>query len=311
MWRDVPDDPRDVDRDRPDPSRGADANSHDSNRLDMDPRDPFVRGLDLPRGVQRERIHLHDRTFEVHGGEVRLLATAGTFRIVPEADLRSMRGVRSRDVRHLEEVGLIRTMPYVIGSTRTRLITLTEQGREVLEHGRRGKNDDDALQTFYAGIAKPHELAHDAHLHRAYTAAAERLATRGARVDRVVLEEELKRAYQRFLQASNRRRADANGRPDRSAEEIAEWARAQQLPMVDDHVQFPDVRIEYDERDGRRAVEDLEVTTPHYRGAHAAAKAQAGFTQYRATGARVGGLSGSGRSGGRGFDPRLAEELLE
>ena len=35
--------------------------------------------------------------------------------------------------------------------------------------------------------------------------------------------------------------------------------------------------IEYDDRDGRRGVEDLEVITPHYRGAHAAAKAAAGF----------------------------------
>ena len=76
-------------------------------------------------------------------------------------------------------------------------------------------------------------------------------------------------------------------------------------------MQFPDVRIEYDERDGRRAIEDLEVTTPHYRGAHAAAKGRAGFTCYRAIGARLGGGSGSSRSGGRGFDPRVAEELLE
>ena len=39
-------------------------------------------------------------------------------------------------------------------------------------------------------------------------------------------------------------RRDSDGRPDRSADEIAEWARAHQLPMGDDHVQFPDVRIE-------------------------------------------------------------------
>jgi hypothetical protein len=60
-------------------------------------------------------------------------------------------------------------------------------------------------------------------------------------------------------------------------------------PDDGDHVQFPDVRIEYDGRDGQRLIEDVEVTTPHYRGAHAAAKAR----------------------GGRGFDPRVAEEILE
>jgi hypothetical protein len=74
-------------------------------------------------------------------------------------------------------------------------------------------------------------------------------------------------------------------------------------------VQFPDVRIEYEWPDGRRDVEDVEVTTPHYRGAHAAAKARAGFTRYRAGGGRVGGRTG--RGGGRSSDVRLAEELLE
>jgi hypothetical protein len=168
---------------------------------------------------------------------------------------------------------------------------------------------------FYAGISKPRELAHDVRLYRAYEQAADRLAARGAGVRRVVLEEELKRDYQRFLQASNRGRRDATGRPDRNAEEIARWARERHLPCVDGHVEFPDVRIEYDERDGRRGIEDVEVTTPHYRGAHAAAKARAGFTCYRGVGARVGGarlgLAGGGRRGGRSFDPRLAEEFLQ
>jgi hypothetical protein len=54
----------------------------------------------------------------------------------------------------------------------------------------------------------------------------------------------------------------------------------------------------------------VEVTTPHYRGAHAAAKARAGFSRYRATGARLGGAR-SGKRGGRGPNPRLAEEMLQ
>jgi hypothetical protein len=51
------------------------------------------------------------------------------------------------------------------------------------------------------------------------------------------------------------------------------------------------------------------VVTPHYRGAHAAAKVRSGFTRYRAVGARLGGMRTIGRSG-RSIDPRLAEELL-
>ena len=38
-----------------------------------------------------------------------------------------------------------------------------------------------------------------------------------------------------------------------------------------------------------REIEDIEVMTPHYRGAHAAAKVSAGFTRYSAVGARLSG----------------------
>ncbi len=59
----------------------------------------------------------------------------------------------------------------------------------------------------------------------------------------------------------------------------------------------------------RDATLDVEVLTPHYRGAHAAAKGSVGFACYRGGGACLvassGGRGGGGRSG-RG----LAEELL-
>jgi hypothetical protein len=309
MWRDIEYDPRPHDPDRPDPNRGGRPDPDASDRATSDPRDVFTRDLDLPRGRERERVHVHERVYELRGSEVRTLATVGAFRVVPETDLRNA-DARPRDLRHLRELGLVQTQPYVVGKTRTMLVTLTERGRSVLEDTRRGR-DHDWTQAFYAGISKPRELAHDAQLYRAYLRSADRLVTRGARIRRVVLDDELKRSYQRFLQASNRRRRDSDGRPRRNADEIAEWARAHQLPLDDGHVQFPDVRIEYDERDGQPGIEDVEVTTPHYRGAHAAAKGRAGFTRYCGIGARLGGASGSSRSGGRGFDPRVAEEFLE
>ena len=109
--------------------------------------------------------------------------------------------------------------------------------------------------------------------------------------------------------ARTARAANEVRRPRTDPEAVARWAQEHQLPYDDGHVQFPDARLEYEDRDGRRAVEDIEVVTPHYRGAHAAAKVSAGFTRYRAAGARLGGLRTTGRSG-RGVDPRLAEELL-
>ena len=124
----------------------------------------------------------------------------------------------------------------------------------------------------------------------------------------MVLDYELKREYQTFLQERNRGRSDSDGRPTRTDEEIKAWAREHELPLVDGRVQFPDFRVEYAHPDGRRDVEDVEITTLHYRGAHAAGKAASGFTQFRASTARVGGSSRSASSAP--FDPHAAEEWL-
>jgi hypothetical protein len=310
MHRDI--DPRQDDRERPDLARGGRAGS-DSERpsSDVDPRDVFGRDLDLPRGPGRERIRVHAHEYSLRGSEVRVLATAGAFRVVPVEDLRRSEdrpNVLRKDVERLRELDLVRTMPYVVGQERTTLVTLTDRGRAVLEASRRNRGEE-SPQTFYAGVAKVRELAHDVRVHRAYVETSPRLVGDGHHVRRVVLEQELKREYQTFLQAPNRGRRDSSGRPQRDPIEVANWAREHELPMVDDRVQFPDLRIEYDGLDGRRYIEDVEVMTPHYRGAHAAAKVSAGFTRYHATGARLGGAQGTSRAG-RGRDARLAEEML-
>jgi hypothetical protein len=310
MYRDI--DPREADRERPDLPRGGRGGSEpDRVGLSSDPRDALTRDLDLPRGPARERVRRRNWEGDLRGSEVRILATAGAFRVVPMDELRrpeDRRHVHRKDVETLRSAGLVRTMPYVVGRDRTTLVTLTERGREVLEASRR-ERDGEPRQAFYAGVAQPRELAHDAQVHRAYLKASGRLVDQGAHIRRVVLEQELKREYQAFLQEPNRGRRHSSGRPERDPVEIARWAEEHRLPMVDGHVEFPDLRIEYEGRDGRREIEDAEVMTPHYRGAHAAAKVRAGFTRYRAVGARLGGRSGGGR-GGRGRDVRLAEELL-
>jgi hypothetical protein len=283
----------------------------ESGQVSDDPRDVFTRDLDLPRGSSRERVRVKDKEYRLSGEDVRVLGTVGAFRVVPAGDLREPNARTptrpARDLERLRDLGLVQTVPYVVGRTRTTLVTLTGDGRDVLEGARRPGADSDR-QKFYVGISKPRELAHDSRLYSAYMKAAERLAERGEPVRRVVLEEDLKREYQRFLQAENRARREHGETPEERADAVARWAQDHQLPYEDGHIQFPDARLEYG-RDGRRSVEDIEVVTPHYRGAHAAAKARSGFTRYRASGARLGGLRTTGRSG-RGVDPRLAEELL-
>lgn len=291
--------------DRPDPGRGGRVNLDPRDRGDdRDPRNAFTRGLDLPRGPEREHLRVRGRAYEVRGSQARTLATVGAFRVVSLRDL-DAGGIVARanrgDIYGLRSAGLVRVVAPMVGRERGAIITLTRQGRSLLEEHRNPTHGP--RQQFYAGAARPRELVHDAHVYRAYLRVAERLIGDGGRIERICLDHELKGEYQRFIQEGNRERADSDGRPTRSIEEIREWAESHGLPMFDGHVQFPDVRIEYQTVDGRWGIEDIEVETAHYRGAHAAAKARSGFTRYR-----VGGASGTGR--GRPFDPRVAEGLL-
>jgi hypothetical protein len=69
------DDPRERDED----PRDRDGRERDRT----DPRDVFLRELDLPRGPQRERVFDGDREYTLRGSESRTLATVGAFRLVP------------------------------------------------------------------------------------------------------------------------------------------------------------------------------------------------------------------------------------
>jgi DNA-binding PadR family transcriptional regulator len=104
-----------------------------------------------------------------------------------------------RSLKHLENEGLIRTSPI---SSDDRAVALTDRGRDLLEANRYERDDriHQPRQTFYAGVKKPRELTHDTRVYRAYERAEERLRGQGGRVRRVVLDYELKRDYQRFLQ---------------------------------------------------------------------------------------------------------------
>ena len=295
----------------PDRSVGGRGGSNERDRCseDRDLHDVFTRDLDLPRGGERRLVRERDRVYEINGLESRMLATIGAFRVVSECDVHDLRDESSnprRIVRHLEDEGLIRRSPISSGD---RVVALTERGRDLLEANRheRPDRDHEPRQAFYAGVRKPRELTHDTKVYRAYQRAEERLRDQGGRVRRVLLDYELKRDYQRFLHERNRGKKNCDGRPDREPDEIARWAREHELPYDDGHVRFPDARIEYEDRDGRSRHEDIEVVTPHYRGAHAGSAAKSGSTCYVVIGGMVGGRSGGGA---RTAHPRIVEELI-
>jgi hypothetical protein len=322
-------DPRDDERARGDSfgreisqgSRGATDKRVPSTVDNRDPRDTFLRNVEMPRGADRERVRDRDRAYDLNGDESRLLPTVGAFRVVQVGDLRHAmeRDGDDRKVetgrRHLGKDGLVETIR--LDERQHDIVVITDAGRDLLEANRRDV-DRGPRQEFHAGLRrasdgrvgarataeKPRELSHDAQIYRAFLRAETRIRENGGRVRRVVLDHELKRDYQRFLQEGNRGQAESDGRPDRTPREIAEWAREHGLPMADDRVRFSDVRVEYEDRHGLERHEDLEVVTPHYRGAHAASARSSGFTCFA-----VGGGTSGGR-GGRGRHSGLADEFL-
>lgn len=277
---------------------GADGRARvyeDRERGDLDPRDGLMRDLDLPRGEERELVVDRDRVYELNGEDSRTLAAVGAFRVVPEHDLDADHDT----LEQLRDEGLVETVD--LGDNEQGL-TLTREGRDLLDSHSLDR-DDEPSQAYYAGVSRGRGLDHDSHLYSTYRQEEARLRDEhgGLEVRRVVLEQDLKREYQEFLQEHNRGRADSDGRPDRDEREIREWARDHDLPYFDGQVHFPDYRIEY-EVDGRELHQDVELFTPHYRGAHAAGHSKAGFQVYV-----VGSRGGGGRSMPR---PRGVEEFL-
>ena len=248
------------------------------------------RHLSLPRGATLERVEGRERTHLLDEADMRTLATIGAFRVVPIEDLDA-----PGDLRRLSNEGLItnETLTDVAGSQR--IVSLTTEGKAVLEANRRPSGDGPD-QAFYAGVVKPRELAHDALVFRAFKAEEARIDAQGGRVTRVVLDYELKREYQRFLNRDDRP-DDATLESDRRA-----FADAHDLHIVRGHLELPDLRIEYETEDSRLEHRDVEIVTEHYSRGQMSGKTGAGFVCYRAAGS-------PSRTGGTPFDPRHLTRL--
>src|SRR6187401_2159326 len=117
MWRDQDSRSHETDRSRDDEyergdlTRGSRGGSDPREAMPRDPRDVFTRVLALPRGSSRQRVVLRERTYELSGSDVRLLATVGAFRAVPRRDVEPRNdrapGGRDRQIEHLRIAGLI------------------------------------------------------------------------------------------------------------------------------------------------------------------------------------------------------------
>jgi hypothetical protein len=286
-------DPRDYDaRDHSDEwPRVYDARDRNEN----DPREALMGDLDLPRGDERELVVDRDRVYELDGEDSRTLAVVGAFRVVPEHDL----DLPHDTLENLHDQGLIERVD--LGDNDDGL-TLSPEGRDVLD-SHSLQRAGESVQFFHAGVSRSREIDHDSNLYATFRQEEARLRDEhpDLEIRRIILEKDLKREYQEFLQEPNRDRPDTDGRPARDGNEVRDWAREHDLPYFDDHVHFRDYRIEY-EVDGRELHQDVELFTPHYRGAHAVSRAKTGFRIYV-----VASRGSGGRSGPR---PRGMEEFL-
>ena len=255
-------------------------------------------GLALPEGRNREEVRDQGRTYHLRGSEVDLLEHAAQYRVTFTDDLKQDAGDSNRfkdDLRSLKEQGLIeeRTVTRLREGRVADVVSVTHEGKALLDHHRDPEHSSE--QVYYCGWVKPGEVWHDACLFRMVRQVEAELEQQGSRVQRVVLDDELKGvAYRAFQEARS------NGEPDRYARLAV--AEAQGLHVHNDHLVFPDVRLEVQDRDGTERTVDLELVTKEYHRGHLGGKAAAGFRMF-STG------SGSSR-GGTPQDQRLVERLI-
>ena len=220
-----------------------------------------------------------------------MLAEVGRFRVVTTRDLaESIYGNRDsrmeRDLSFLREKGLV-TIDAVNARRdgrggrveRIEVVTLTRAGRDVA----RQTSDLPRDQKLYAGLVKPREAEHYSQIYRAYRKEAESIEQKGGTNLRVQLDFELKSDVQKAIHAA--RKAE----PERDMAEIKQQVAQQfELPYINEGIQIPDARIEYDMDQGSRTGhEDIEVLTAAYRPGHLRAKAQAGFRAYASSSDRA------------------------
>jgi len=245
------------------------ASNDASQSHDREPDGPGTR-----TAVARTVYELRSRTYRLRNSEIATMVELGKFRAVAREDLVEFayggKDDRMRpDVENLIRQGLVemKSIPHEEMGSR-QLLTLTKKGHRFLTQTQSaGKG-----QAVYHGFTKPREAHHDADLYRLYQKASAKIEGQGGRNLRVVLDYELKKRLYHDLAKLGKDRNSADGK-----HAIAE---RHGLQVVREKIPVPDVRIEYETRDGERARVDLELATGHYRGRNLVEKVLAGFALY-------------------------------
>ncbi len=208
-------------------------------------------------------------------GRFRVLALKDVVETIYSGDERAA----GSDLRYLQKQGLVtldianaRRDGRVRPAERFEVASLTDHG----ERAARIANRTEPGQRLYHGLVKPREVEHDTQIYRAYLKEAERVRSQGGEHLRIRLDFELKAEVQKAIYRLRK------SEPDREMDSIKQAvAEQQQLPFVDNQIQMPDARIEYDlDQGSRTGFSDIEVVTAAYHPGHLRSKVQAGFHLY-------------------------------
>jgi hypothetical protein len=236
-------------------------------------RAPEDRRPEIPFRDGRAVLYDRDRAYRLNKSEIRTIIELGKFRVIAVHDIShhaydGNRDLTERDVLNLVRQGLARkgTFEGPEGNPRE-LLTLTKRGHRLLRANRLVAQD----QAVYYGFVKPREANHDADLYLLYQKESARIEEKGGRNLRVILDYELKKKINREIA-----RLGTDARP--------EIAARHGLQVVRNKIPIPDLRIEYETREGDTARVNLELVTEHYRGRQVADKVHAGFSLYTSRG---------------------------
>jgi len=252
---------------RPNPADEARERTDDPRRSRVEERGLAIREAPVPAldslEDRRVAVTFRNHRYELRHDDVTLLRTVGTFRAIYADDLRAAFHRLERDVRTLREQGLLTATPVHRADTRdsTTVISLTRVGRDLVQAAESGP------QRYHGEAVRLRELHHDAQLWRVYQRCLEDIERRGATVQQIRLDHELKQALWK---------AQAMGQ-----QSPIDPAEALGLPRdANGHVQIPDFQILARESSGAVTRCNVELVTRHYTAATIRGKAAAGFALY-------------------------------
>jgi hypothetical protein len=233
--------------------------------------EPVDRVVETPARSSRAR----DRETGLSVEQRAMLTELGRFRAIETRDLvqhcyGGRRDHFEADFRVLKAAGLVERAG----------VEHPKSGRvySVIALTRAGKNtvwrlaDSGSGQRFYSGFVKAPEVRHDIGIYRMYQRERAVIEASGGTIRRVVTDFEIKR---RLMSELNRR-----GEDPRDAGRKKAIAAHHQISVVNGRFVIPDLRVEYETREGEMSKVDLELATQDYKPAQIAAKKSAGIKIY-------------------------------